>query len=348
MKHAYFRGAAVTAVGFLGATVLAIAPAQATSPYTSNTFDKTGDPTACSGFSQTGSSGVTSAPAETTITANAAAQSTSWSGSTTQADTATPTPNTLTQTYSASGTAQSRYSGSTPTSLQLTFKSSYKVTTTGAPHCTLSPDFGVSNNFSFTTARPLIATLSFSKTGTSAALAIIQSTTGLNSQGAGLIGINVAARGSETAYLPAGSYTGTLQGAVNPVSFDASTVPSSGTTYTGSGSIKMTFAVPGSASSGPSGKASTYVTMGHSLSCSSHSLRTTVTKNSTYSSKISKVVYSVNGHVKKTVYAKSIKPGLAISVGSLSATATNKIGVTVYLKNGTHVSEAATYVPCSV
>ncbi|MGN6724163.1 MAG: hypothetical protein ACTHJM_16265, partial [Marmoricola sp.] len=151
---------------------------------------------------------------------------------------------------------------------------------------------------------------------------------------------------SSTIYLPAGHYSGYAEGDL----YEKNLIAAAGTTQhiSGSGTASITFVVPGSASSGPSGKASTYVTMAHSRTCSSASLRTTITKNTTNAKAISKVVYSVNGHAAKTVYARSIKPGLVVTLTKLAAASSAKVAVTVYLKNGTHVSESATYAACSV
>jgi hypothetical protein len=342
MKHAYFRGAAVTAVGFLGATVLAIAPAQATSPYTTSNLHQAAHAPTCSGYSVSGTTGTTG-PGDIALTPNVTTHS-SWSGSTTQANTTT-TSDTVTEQYSMTSSALDTTNGALPKSLSLTYSGSYAVSAVGATSCSLNPNVYAVNNFEFTTTKPLIVTMSYHKTGQSYTEVYIQNWNSTTSY-EDLYGQDLGSSASATVYLPAGHYHGYLEGDVyrQYVTTPAGTT----TTLTASGSAHMSFAVPGSATSGPSGKASTYVSMAHSLSCSAHSLRTTVTKTSSSASQISKAVYSVNGHVTKTVYAKSIKPGLAISVGSLSGTATNKVSVTVYLKNGTHLSEAATYAPCTV
>lgn len=145
------------------------------------------------------------------------------------------------------------------------------------------------------------------------------------------------------AYLPAGSYSGYLEG-------DTYAKPVG--TSTSTGSLTATFTTPGSKSAGPSGKAKPYIALGASRNCTSHTLATKVTTNKKRAKTIKKIVIRVNGHKVKTV--KSHFRGRAIPLTLADTKAANvKATVTTVQKKKHHKkirknrTVSANYLACS-
>jgi len=260
------------------------------------------------------------------------------------ADAATPTPNTIHQAYWYKATGHASYSGSHPTAATLNFSGTYTVTKTGTPSCNPLPELWVDNVVDFSTPVPLIATLSYHKTGASYTELYIQNNN--SSAYEEMYGEQFSSSATDTIYLPAGSYSAELESELQP-EFQAASVPSSGQTQTGSGALGITFAVAGAATSGPKGAASTYVKLASARTCSKGILGTAITTNTTLAKQISQVIYTVNGHVVRHLYASQVKPGLTVNL-ALAARSSARVVVTVILKNGSHVTESATYLPCTL
>lgn len=338
MKHRSLRLATAVAMGVLGASVLAVAPAEASTNFSSNTFDKGMRLPGCTGYSVTGSTGST-APANAPLAPNAAPTTTSWAGSNTLTETSTPS-NVATQTWSMRATASATTSGAIPKSVNLSWAANYSLTAPAGATCSGEPDIYTSNNFAFTTTTPLLVTMTYHKSAHSYAETYIESSTN-NGVYEDVYGEGLSGTQTNTVYLPAGTYDGYVEGDLEQRGFGTGSLASTG-------SANITFAVPGSAVSGPSGRAAAYVAMAKSVTCSTGSLHTTITRSLTYEHQISRVVYAVNGRVVRQVYGTGVKPGLAVNLTGIRSTSTTRAVVTVYLKNGTHVSEAATYRPCTV
>lgn len=338
MKHRSSRLATAVAIGVLGATVVAIAPAEASTPFSTNTFTEGLRLPGCEGYSVTASTGST-APANAPLTPNASPTTASWAGSRTLSDTSTPAQ-TATQTWSMKATASATSSGAVPTSINLSWAAKYSQSAPQGANCSGEPDAWANSYFAFTTPTPLLVTMTYHKSADSYAETFIKNSandgTYEDVYGGGLSGTQ-----TDTFYLPAGSYDGWVEGDLDQRNFTTGSLASSG-------SANITFAVPGSAVSGPSGQAATYVAMAKALTCSSASLHTTATRSLTYEHQISRIVYALNGRVVRQVSGTGVKPGLAVDVTGIKSTSTAHVVVTAYLKNGSHVSEAATYLPCAV
>lgn len=296
------------------------------------------------GSGTTSSTGATSAPATTAVTPNAATQVASWSGT----QTVTQSGGTATQKFAVTTTARTTIRGSDPASVDLTTKGTFSASTTGtASSCTGSPDLYAQNNFSFTISHPMLVTLAVQASGSNYVEAKIcqgmectyQSSYGIfEDQQIEELNGNV----TNTIYLPAGEYTGFLEGDLYQQDIAANA------NLNASVHSRMTFSTPGSATAGPSGAGTRYVTMSRALRCSPSRLQTTVTHNRVLLGRISKIAYARNGRVVRVVAGRAIKPGLGITISGLNPTSASTARITVYLKSGKRLSESASYLPCSL
>jgi hypothetical protein len=149
--------------------------------------------------------------------------------------------------------------------------------------------------------------------------------------------------GTDSVYLPAGTYEGYFEA-------DVSTRSNVDQVVNGSASVHATFAVAGSQTKAVSGKGKKYVTLPTARSCATDSLVSTVTGKKKRAATIKQITFFVNDVKVKT--DKKIKKGEAISapvVDDVAADLTAEVKLLPKAKGkpGKVVEVSASYEACS-
>jgi len=215
-----------------------------------------------------------------------------------------------------------------------------QATSTG---CRARPFAALRFNYRFTIAKPMWATLSYTKTGGSYVEAYVSGSSNPGDAGSyeELYGWSSKGQGSSTVYLPAGAYQGYVQGEPGLTAYATSTV-----VHDSKGSVKIDLAPAGSAITLPSGSAQSYARLGKARSCTTHTLPAALTSDSTRIKKISRVSFAVNGTTVKSLKGTSIKRGLAIKI-PIADSVKASVKTTVTLKNGDKRTATASYRACA-
>ncbi len=243
-----------------------------------------------------------------------------------------------TTTVSVTGSTRATGAGSTPKSVEISLKGTASVTTTKATSaCSVSTSAYVSTRFDFTTTRPLIATLSYDRTGPMYTEAYIYAEDDTPYED--LYGGHFTASGMSRLYLPAGRYKGYVEGGVYFDGVDRTT------TAAGTSTTRIDFLVPGSAAVAPKGKARKQVSLPAARNCAAHTLNPALTTKAKKLKKAAKVTYSVNGKKKATLTGKKLKKGKTVAI-KVADRNPAKLDAVVTLKNGKKVTASAIYQPC--
>ncbi|GAA4088847.1 hypothetical protein ACFFOS_10725 [Nocardioides kongjuensis] len=244
----------------------------------------------------------------------------------------------VTNSVTIQGRASATTSGGRPTSLAMGYNGTITASASKgtSPGCSAYTRLGVFLSTGFTLTAPTWATITIGGQGPgSTAVEISQSSGDFylarsdDTDGAG----------SSTVLLPAGDYEAALGG-------DA--WHQTKTAYTGarSGTASITFAVPGSASQAPSGKARKIVRLPAARDCGTHTATATWPKKKVIRWSVGRVTFTVNGTKVATVKGKKIRKGRPV-VLPLADNAAADITATVIMKNGTKRKVRASYLACT-
>ncbi len=245
----------------------------------------------------------------------------------------------VTTAVSVTGSTRVTGAGKTPKSIEVNLKGTASATTSKSTSaCSASTSAYATTRFDFTTSRPLIATLSYDRTGPMFTEAYIYVSGGDPYED--LYGSHFAASATSRVYLPAGHYKGYVEGGINMNSVTRTTKAA------GSSTTRIDFVVPGSTAVAPKGKARKQVTLPAARNCAAHTVNPALTTKAKKLKKAKKVTFSVNGKKQATLKGKKLKKGKAVAI-KVADKSPAKLGVTVKLKNGKKVTASATYQPCA-
>lgn len=330
MKHSILKAASALTVGILGTVLITAAPAQAATGFTSNSVTTSMNLPNCTGYTQTATTG-TGPTGSATLTPDVPFHA-SWSGTRTQ----TASSDTAVQNYAMTSSVIATTSGTTPRSISVSYNGKYALAAPSNATCTGQAQLRTVTSFAFTTTQPLLVTMSYRKTGLSYTEIYIENYAD-SAVYVGLYGQDGNGSMSGTTYLPPGTYSGDVVGALYG--------PTATSSYAATGSVTMNFSLPGSATSGPSGAATRYVSLAKGRICPAGSLRTSVTGNATVARQIGSVIYTVNGRVVKRI--SNPLRGRVVTLAAASTSSMN-VGVKVTLKNGKKYTESASYRNCTM
>lgn len=240
-------------------------------------------------------------------------------------------------------------SGGVPRSIRVDFRGSTRTTATktASAGCRATPSADLDLSYDFVTTMPLWATLSYSKLGASYTDVYINETDGPRYDD--LYGWSDHSSGNSTILLPAGRYGGYLQvTATNPMTSRTESTASRGT-------VAISFAVVGSASTAPAGQAQRYAALGQARNCSIHALPVRLTSSRARAEKMARVSFAVNGTTIATLRGRQIARAREIRL-PLADTAAATVTTTVKLKDtrrhgklrvGKTLTARASYRPCA-
>jgi len=248
----------------------------------------------------------------------------------------------VTYSQNASGSLGAR--GSDPSSISMAYSGKTTVTPHKTPSlCQVEGYVEAQLHFDFTLTKPMWVNVSLSSRGHGYTEVYIYDVD--NDPYLDMYNDQLKVDTSGRAYLPAGHYSGYLEG-------DTDIAP---TTTAASGSMRATFTVPGSKSTGPSGKAKSYVGLGSARSCATHTLATKVTTNKKRAKTIKKIVFTVNGHKVKTVRSHLRGKTIPLTLSDTKAANVKATVTTVTVKKKHHHKKkihktrtvTASYLACS-
>ncbi|WGX97823.1 hypothetical protein [Nocardioides sp. L-11A] len=244
----------------------------------------------------------------------------------------------MTNTSTLQATSSATTAGGLPKSITTSFTGTITATASkGTSICSVRSTSGVEVGFELTTSVALWATLSVHHKGPGYIEAYIDSDTGDPYHD--LYGHSLDGGGSTTVLLPPGSYSGYVEG-------DAGGSRNTNASASASGTASITFAVPGSTSAAPSGKAGKYVALPGTRNCAAHSGTATLTTKKKRIKQIDKVTFTVDGKKAATLKGKKLKKGRAVALPLVDSAAAD-LGATVLLKNGKKRTVEASYLACT-
>jgi len=262
------------------------------------------------------------------------------------------------------GTATATSTGTRPRSLKLVTTGT-AGTTTSLPvsACGINPYVSMKLNYKFTIAEPMWATLSYTKRPSDGEVSIWAWTGNFYER---LDGRFAYATGRSAVRLEPGTYAGVLE-SVSVLARASTTTQSLATSAVleiafsseepAPGGQGGTPAAPpkGTAISRPNGAAQRYAALASARSCSTHTLPARLTTSRSRITRISKVTFSVNGRIVKTLQGRQIRRGLGVRL-PIADGATASVKTTVKLKKfrshgklraGTVSTARATYRACA-
>jgi len=247
----------------------------------------------------------------------------------------------LTFDISQNATARSATAGGLPRSVRLDFAGRGSAVSRQPTSVCLGNALASSTiAFTFRTAAPLWATLSYAKAGKSYAEAYLYSTADGSRPYEELYGYGLKSSGSTTVLLPPGEYSGYVTGQT----FLPETRTSKSTAA--NGSVQIAFDRTGSPTAAPAGNAKGYAAFGAARSCAAHILPARLTSSSKRIKAVSRVTFAVNGRTVKTLKGRQLKRGLAVKL-PIRDDAAAAVRATVKLKNGKTRTLAAGYRACA-
>ena len=257
-------------------------------------------------------------PSDTPVAADGASHTFTQSYKATVTSNADPTDIT-TVNLSQRATGRLGAQGTDPSVISMAYSSRATASRTKTPSvCEFGGYVYTELEFDFTLTRPMWVNVSLTSPDSSSYSEVyIHQTTSGSHPYVDLYNYRLKFDATGRTYLPAGDYSGYLEG-------ELYASPAGATTN--AGALKATFTVPGSRSAGPSGKAKSYVSLASARNCATHTLATKVTTNKKRAKTIKKIVFTVNGHKVKT--ARSHLRGKTIPL-TLSDTKAANVKATV-------------------
>jgi hypothetical protein len=250
------------------------------------------------------------------------------------ADTSEPARS-VTTTTTLRGTASVASTAGLPTSLTLDVSGTASALPSDPPpDCRAGMVLGADLLADFTLASPLWATLAVSGQGPG------QGTIDIFRAGAADPTWSLPRAGSVTVLVPAGSYEAHLAADTD---FPSDTAAAA----TRSASLSVTFVVPGSATTAPSGRASRYVALPGARSCPTHDVTARLTARTKRIKQLRKVTFAVNGTRVATLRGRKLRKGRAV-VLPLADNAPAVLTATAALRNGRKRTVVASYRTCNV
>ena len=216
---------------------------------------------------------------------------------------------TITGSASATTTASVKSVGGVVSQIDLDTTGTYSYTASKpASACQANAYAGAYAEFRFTLTQPLFMHLDFASSPGSYSEVYVYTVSAAGSEpyydhyGRGL-----KFAGQDTVYLPAGTYDGYFQGAVDKYSYTSG----SGTATT---SAHATFTSPGSQTEAVDGKGKKYTTLPASRSCATNSLVATVTGKKKRAGQIKSITYFVNEAKVAKIKGKKVKKGASVTI----------------------------------
>lgn len=237
-------------------------------------------------------------------------------------------------------TAGSRTRAGLPAELRLDFAGQARaVATPPDASCTGVAASEATLDYAFAIDRPLWATLSYVKKGSTYSEIYLRSTARDSQPYEDLYGQMFKGSGSTTVLLQPGEYAGLMQGGISlPQGTGSRSV-------TGSGTLRISFAEPGSAIAAPAGAAKSHVSLAAARSCAAHGLAGRLTGSAKRLKTIAKVTFSVNGKTVKSLKRSQLRRGLVVRL-PIPDEAAASVRASVKLRTGKTLTLNAAYRPC--